>query len=260
MHSGKQRLQRIVALIWLLPVGACAAAAPACTYTITASASTGANPRSLATADLNKDGILDLVSGNLDGSSLSVLLGVGNGTFRAAVTYAIGLNPYQVITGDFNGDGNLDLAAADFGGQEVSVLLGNGDGTFGAVVTYATGTKPRGLVAADLNGDGNLDLAVANSTANSTSILLSKGNGTFSEQDRYFVRRYATRNRGRRFQWRRQARPRCCQQLSHRNRDHSARSGHGGIHKRRYGERRLQPIRNCHHGFQRRWPRRPCNS
>ena len=165
-------------LLCLIRVAA-AATGPACAYNQTASATVAGNPRSLAMADLNKDGILDIVTGNLDGSSVSVLIGKGDGTFRTAVSYAVGLNPYQVTTGDFNGDGYLDIAAADFGGQEVSVLLGAGNGTFGATVTYQTGAKPRALVAADLNADGLIDLAVANSTAMSVSILTGNGDGTF---------------------------------------------------------------------------------
>jgi len=169
---------RLYMFLWLIRVCA-AATGPACTYNQTASAAVAGDPRSLAMADLNKDGILDIVTGNLDGSSISVLIGKGDGTFRTAVSYSVGVNPYQVVTGDFNGDGYLDVAAADFGGQEVSVLLGNGDGTFGPTVTYPTGTKPRALVAADFNVDGHVDLAVANSTAMSVSILLGNGNGTF---------------------------------------------------------------------------------
>src|SRR5213592_2792100 len=74
----------------------------------------------------------DLAVANFDSSTISVLLGNGDGTFRAAPTVAAGPNPFAVVVGDFNGDGKLDLAVADHGSNTVLVLLGNGDGTFGA--------------------------------------------------------------------------------------------------------------------------------
>jgi uncharacterized protein (TIGR03437 family) len=170
-------------LAWFCVFWASAAwAVTNCSYTAIATPATGANPRALATADLNGDGIPDLVTANLDASSVSVLIGKGDGTFAAAVNYPAGSNPYQVILADFNGDGKPDIAAADFGGAEVSVLLGKGDGTFRAAITYVTGTKPRALVAADMNGDGYPDLAVANSTAMSTTVLPGKGDGTFQSK------------------------------------------------------------------------------
>jgi hypothetical protein len=74
---------------------------------------------------------------------VSVLLGNGDGSFRAPVSYPVGSSPGSVAVGDFNGDGHLDLVTANgFSGfgNTVSVLLGNGDGTFGPPRTYASGS------------------------------------------------------------------------------------------------------------------------
>src|SRR5260370_2674137 len=73
-------------------------------------------------------------------SSISVLLGNGDGTFQAAVSYAAGSAPRSMAVGDFNGDGKPDLAVAN--GCGINVLLGNGDGTFPAAAHYATGRHP----------------------------------------------------------------------------------------------------------------------
>jgi hypothetical protein len=134
---------------------------------------------------------MDLVVANavLNGT-VSILLGNGNGTFQAAVSYAAGNAPYAVVIRDFNGDGKPDLAVANYGYQNVSnvsILLGNGDGTFQPPVNYPAGDGPESLAAGDFNGDGKLDLVVANWASDNVSILLGNGDGTFQPAVSYTV-------------------------------------------------------------------------
>jgi hypothetical protein len=139
--------------------------------------------------DFNGDGIADLAVANggtnssTDPGSVSILLGNGDGTFRAAVNYAAGEAPWSVAVGDFNGDGHADLVVADFGrghgslaSGTLSVLLGNGDGTFQAAQTYA-GAWGASVAVKDFNGDGILDLAVSGGLG--VRVLLGNGDGTF---------------------------------------------------------------------------------
>src|SRR5439155_1131608 len=80
--------------------------------------------------------------GDYGSTTVSVLLGNGDGTFHAAALYGVGLNPQSVAVGDFNGDGKADLAVANAGSNTVSVLLGNGNGTFQAARNFAAGGAP----------------------------------------------------------------------------------------------------------------------
>src|SRR5262245_25780376 len=105
----------------------------------------GVRPRAVTVADFNNDGKPDLAVVNLgpfststSQSSLSVLLGNGNGSFQSAVTTNV-LNSGQstgitasAAVGDFNGDHLLDVALNTAGpaGPAVEVLLGKGDGSF----------------------------------------------------------------------------------------------------------------------------------
>jgi hypothetical protein len=136
----------------------------------------GAQPLSVAVADFNGDGNLDLaVSG---GDAVSILLGDGTGNFTLHSTLAVGGGPLAI--GDFNGDGILDFAVANSTSNTVSILLGDGTGKFTLVSSPATGSGPSSVAVGDFNGDGKLDLAVANGSGNTVSILLGDGTGHFN--------------------------------------------------------------------------------
>ena len=112
---------------------------------------TGANPQAVAVGDFNGDGHLDLAVANATGSTVSILLGKGDGSFGAQVDYATGSTPKGIVVGDFNGDGKLDLAVTNSASDTVSILLGNGDGSFQSHVDYATGRQPQGIAAAPVH-------------------------------------------------------------------------------------------------------------
>jgi hypothetical protein len=157
---------------------------PQQTYTV------GSYPGSVAVADLNGDGIPDLVVANSDPfgpGTVSVLRGNGDGTFRGQHTLAVGDDPDSVAVADVNGDGKPDLVVANRYGHTVSVLLGNGDGTFRPQQTYEVGEDSDSVAVADVNGDGKPDLVVANSADNTVSVLLGNGDGTFQDQQTFRV-------------------------------------------------------------------------
>ncbi|HEV8553537.1 MAG TPA: FG-GAP-like repeat-containing protein [Casimicrobiaceae bacterium] len=163
------------------------------TFVQAATVSAGLVPVSIAVADLNGDGKLDLAvangtMGGTTGQTVTVVLGNGNGTFQAPVSYTTGPTPYAVVSGDFNGDGKLDLAVVNGDNNTLSVLLGNGDGTFAAAVNYATNSYPDGLAVGDFNGDGKLDVAVVNDFSDDVSIFLGHGDGTVGAATNYAAR------------------------------------------------------------------------
>jgi FG-GAP-like repeat len=165
----------------------------------------GYQATSVAVADVNGDGIPDLIVAHACESSTScnygaigILLGNGDGTFQPAVTYNSGGDDATYVTvADVNQDGKLDLVVANLcvnslncssSGENggVAILLGNGDGTFQPAVSYSsTGLYTFGVAVADLNGDGKPDLALANdwiadgNAFGSVSVLLSNGSGSY---------------------------------------------------------------------------------
>jgi hypothetical protein len=143
----------------------------------------GSHPIALSVADINGDGNLDLVTANnpYQGlSSVSVLLGNGNGTFRPAINTLTGRYPRSLAVGDFNGDGVADLAVADGSLQIpgfVNVLFGNGDGTFRTGPSLPVGANPSYVLAGHVNNGQTPDLIVTGQSG--TRVLFGNGDGTF---------------------------------------------------------------------------------
>ena len=156
---------------------------------------TGDCPKSIFSADIDRDGDNDLVTANKQSNNVSVLLNNGDGRFANKVDYPVGHHPpSSVFIADLDGDGDNDLAVANavnighFG--TVSVLLNNGEGTFADKVDYAVGYGATSVFVADLNNDGDNDIAVANSGRypefiGTLSVLLNNGDGTFSPKVDY---------------------------------------------------------------------------
>jgi hypothetical protein len=143
-------------------------------------------------ADLNHDGIMDLVVLNSVSNDVSVLLGNSDGTYQSPINYPVGLSPSGMVLTDFNMDGNGDVATANSGSNDISVLLGNADGTFQPAVMYSvgSGTGPHAITWNGFTSSGLIDLAVANSAGGTNNngnvaIFVGNGDGTFQASKNY---------------------------------------------------------------------------
>lgn len=139
---------------------------------------------SMAAADFNGDGSLDLLAlGAVNGVSPVALLGYGHGAFNVV------LQNFEIVgsslaAGDFNRDGKLDVVTDHesfvTGSAVEEILLGNGDGMF----TQGTPLNAKGFVTVgDFNDDGELDLAVCDNVANTLTVFLGDGAGNFTPSD-----------------------------------------------------------------------------
>lgn len=139
----------------------------------------GAAEYALAAADMNNDGILDLVAGARSTQQVVISLGNGNGTFTTLPAQAIGGQVWMLTCGDLNNDGNMDVATANSGSNTGSILFGNGAGQLSAPQTYATDAFPLGVDLADIDGDGDIDWALS-SYAGDWRLYRNNGSGVFS--------------------------------------------------------------------------------
>jgi hypothetical protein len=130
----------------------------------------GNDPLYLASADLNGDGLPDLVSASYVDGDLKVFLNsIGSpGTFAAPVILS-SPGASQVAIGDMNSDGLPDLVSADF---NVSLFVQTSAGVFAAPIPLYTGGA-NWVAVGDLNHDGFPDVALTDATG--VKVLMHTG-------------------------------------------------------------------------------------
>lgn len=163
------------------------------TFLTPVSIAAGAQPITVKIADMNGDGVADLVAANLgagtDGtgsSGVSVVLqdATNPGTFFLPVTYAAQSGTTHLVVADIDGDTLPDIVTANLGPSptgSVSILLQDPShpGTLKAPQSYSGFGQPLCVAVADLNGDGRPDIVVADG-ATATVMLQTTTPGVFS--------------------------------------------------------------------------------
>ena len=146
----------------------------------------------IATADLNGDGNIDLVTDSWAEDRLEILFGDGKGRFRTPGSYvAVAKHPYQRIrVADLNGDGKADIVSPNLEGDNVTILLSDGEGGFRqpSGSPFPCGDSPFNVAIGDVNADGIPDLAIVNSPSSTAdrsgrdglTILTGDGRGGFT--------------------------------------------------------------------------------
>ena len=140
-------------------------------------------------ADINMDGKDDIITTNLEGDNVTILLCDGTGGFREAEgsPFPCGDSPFGVAIGDVNGDGRLDLAIVNSpssttdrtGVNGLTVLLGDGTGKFIVMIgsPFEAGKMPNRVAIGDVNGDGINDIIVSDNSSDKITVYLMGKNG-----------------------------------------------------------------------------------
>jgi hypothetical protein len=150
---------------------------------------TGDGPLGLDLGDLDDDGLIDLLIGNVNAQSLQVLRGTGGGGFSAQPEVPLGFAPQAVLMADFDGDGWIDVAVSSNddgqGGALVALLAGDGTGALELASTVALTGRPGVLAMGDVDEDGALDLVVGQPEValQELPVLLNRGDFQFLRLD-----------------------------------------------------------------------------
>jgi len=144
----------------------------------------GHTPRAIVAGDFNRDGMVDVIVGDDDGS-LTLFVGDGTGKLVSSGNVAYLGSVASVAVADFNHDGIPDLAISDWRSSAVTIFTGVGNGSFERGWSFPLrmpGTVPR-VTVADFNGDGIPDLAVVygDDGQYTFDVLVGNGKGAFTK-------------------------------------------------------------------------------
>lgn len=146
--------------------------------------STDPSPDSLATADLNWDGHIDLVVANQGGGTISVFWGQEDGLFLPGLRYTMGGRPTQVALVPLTGEEPYAILTTDVDTDTVSIRLtveqSRYIGTLNQV-HLGFGTSPASLAVGDMDQNGALDVAVAAKEEDTIHLLFGDGLGSFTD-------------------------------------------------------------------------------
>ncbi|TES92885.1 MAG: T9SS type A sorting domain-containing protein [Candidatus Cloacimonadota bacterium] len=157
------------------------------TFTVGASYTLSVMGNSIAGADFDSDGDIDIVLSSYWGSSdnVYIMLNNGNATFSGPYIYTAGTWAHGVIAKDVDNDGALDIGVVNSGNDNISILLNDGDGNFPDLANYPVGSSPYSVYGNDFNGDGYLDIVTANYGGDNITVILNNGDGTFASPAGY---------------------------------------------------------------------------
>jgi hypothetical protein len=152
----------------------------------------GSDIRSVATADMNGDGLPDVVIGNYTAQTVSVLLNdsAHPGNLLPKVDYPAGGSIFDLAIGDLNGDGKPDVVLGSlFSG--VTILLGSTANPGQLLTPHSypvtatpAGGRSLGVAIGDIDGDGIPDV-VSGNYGPSFDLLLGNGDGTLRAATAY---------------------------------------------------------------------------
>ena len=152
----------------------------------------GCLPVGCATAEVNGDGLPDLVTVGGDGQVLSLMFARSDTAFWGLPSLALDSEPGDLVHGDFDGDGRVDVLVAPALGHELSLFAAGDGGVSGTSVVQPLAFAPGKMVALDLDADAPSELAVLDVIAGDVVILDRDGAGAFAEAGRLPVGAFPT--------------------------------------------------------------------
>src|ERR1035437_4147331 len=149
---------------------------------------TGAYPRGIAAADLNGNGVKEIIVANFGAQTLigqdpvtpansSISIFSKDGAGLKSVVQQSGKSPRGIAAGDLNNDGKDEFVVSNYDDGTVTVYKGN------APMTLTAGKHPVGVAIGDVNNDGLNDIAVAVYSENKVVLFLADAKGGYTRYE-----------------------------------------------------------------------------
>ena len=140
---------------------------------------------SVYAADLDGDGLLDVLSASFGDDKIAWYPNEGGGAFGSEQVITTSANSARsVYAADVDGDGDVDVLSASRDDDKIAWYENTGGGVFDPEqqVITTSAARARSVYAADVDGDGDVDVLSASSRDNKIAWYPNEGSGTFGDQ------------------------------------------------------------------------------
>lgn len=142
------------------------------------------SPTKVHAADLDEDGIVDLVTARFSGGGAGYYRGLGDGTFAPMLDLPGGRGVADVVAGDIDKDGDPDLIVADLTGAQIIGMVNFGGAVLSPNELITIGGQAFTIATGDFNEDGQADAMAANFNRGAATVVLSE-DGHFRRATHY---------------------------------------------------------------------------
>ncbi|MCI5057393.1 MAG: VCBS repeat-containing protein, partial [Flavobacteriales bacterium] len=134
-------------------------------------------PVDVRTADINDDGLMDILTASSEDDKFAWFQNLGNGSFKQHVLTDQGNNAKSIYEVDLDNDGDLDILTAANSDTKVSWFENLGQNQFGPRQVVAILAGLLRAEPGDMDNDGDMDIVIA--SYNRLRWLKNQGNGVF---------------------------------------------------------------------------------
>lgn len=135
-------------------------------------------PRKLVVADVSADDIADVITSCEGSDTVTVHLGIGDGTFGPMTSYAVADKPFGILAAFADNNATVDIVASSLNERSFGTLTGLGNGSFSPWRSFTVNSRASAITTGDFDGDDCSDIALG-STDGTVSIALGDCSGSF---------------------------------------------------------------------------------